>query len=248
MADYYALLEVEPNASGDQIRRAYYRMARLHHPDLQAGGVPADSNEHFLLIQQAYEILGSPLSRQKYDENSRDRRKRSGSDDAKPDDSRCNFVTRSPSDEVPAASSPAEKKVSLDDVRKARQAFMRAEEYMEEGHVSKVATLMQAVVRVMDDEPDYLSLFGYALALDGQRLHLARDYCRRASEAEPTNLEFRARLGYVYHRAGLQKTADGIFDEVMAVDENHPIAKPHHSDSLNGGGLVGAIKGLFGRK
>jgi curved DNA-binding protein CbpA len=251
MTDLYALLDVEPGANADEIRRAYYRMARLHHPDLHTKGAADEASERFLLIQQAYDILGSPLNRQKYDEETRAQRRTNG--DAAPEPER--RPARAPSGAKKGArkgakkhTEPVEKKVSLDDVRKARQAFMRAEEYMDQGHVSKVATLMQAVVRVMDNEPEYLSLFGYALALDGQRLHLARDYCRRASEAEPQNLEFRARLGYVYHRAGLQKTADGIFDEVLAVDEKHPIAKPHHSLGLGGGGgLMGLVNKLLKR-
>ena len=142
-----------------------------------------------------------------------------------------------------------EKKVSLDDIRKARMAFMRAEELMDTGDVERVATVMQAVVRVVDDEPEYLSLFGYALALDGQRLHMARDLCRRSSEAEPYNIEFKARLGYVYHRAGLQKTADAIFTEILAVSPEHLIAKAYNSEALSGaGGLLGLVKKLFGSK
>lgn len=240
VTDFYAVLEIEPMAKADEIRRAYYRLARLHHPDLQGSDATAEAHERFLLIQQAYEVLGTPVSRQKYDEEYRARQK------ASTDTATATATAPAKKTGSKKRSDEPSKKVSLDDIRNARQAFMRAEELLEAGAVERAGTVMQAVVRVMPDEPDYLSLFGYALALDGKRLHLARDLCRRASEAEPYNTEFKARLGYVYHRAGLQKTADVIFTEILAVQPNHPIAAAHKNGASNGsGGLVGALKRLF---
>src|ERR671912_1693487 len=69
MKDPYGLLDVARTATDDDIRKAYRRLARRHHPDAN----PGDSNaeERFKEIQQAYETLSNPKRRRAYDERSR---------------------------------------------------------------------------------------------------------------------------------------------------------------------------------
>jgi DnaJ-class molecular chaperone len=59
--DYYTTLGVNKNASPDEIKKAYRKMAGIHHPD--KGGNTAE----FQKIQSAYEILSDPNKRQQYD-------------------------------------------------------------------------------------------------------------------------------------------------------------------------------------
>ena len=63
-ADYYQLLEVSRDASSDEIKRAYRRLARQHHPDTNAD--PA-AEARFKEIALAYEVLSDPDKRQRYD-------------------------------------------------------------------------------------------------------------------------------------------------------------------------------------
>ena len=61
--NYYQVLDIPPDASPEDIKRAYRRLARKHHPDV-AG---AESGDRFHQVQSAYEILSDPGERRKYD-------------------------------------------------------------------------------------------------------------------------------------------------------------------------------------
>ena len=64
--DYYVTLGVARDASGDDIKKAFRKLARQHHPDVakdKKGG-----EEKFKAINEAYEVLSDPEKRKKYDQ------------------------------------------------------------------------------------------------------------------------------------------------------------------------------------
>ena len=67
--DLYKVLEVSKEASQDEIRRSYRRLARKYHPDANPGDKQAE--ERFKEIQHAYEVLSKPEKRREYDEGPR---------------------------------------------------------------------------------------------------------------------------------------------------------------------------------
>src|SRR5688500_12251475 len=64
--DYYATLGVAKTASEKEIKQAFRKLARKHHPDVNLGSSGAEAK--FKEINEAYEVLGDPDKRRKYDE------------------------------------------------------------------------------------------------------------------------------------------------------------------------------------
>jgi curved DNA-binding protein CbpA len=61
--NYYALLEISPSASQAEIKRAYRRLARLHHPDLNTQA----QDEQIKRLNEAYAVLSDAKKRAAYD-------------------------------------------------------------------------------------------------------------------------------------------------------------------------------------
>src|SRR5947209_7181260 len=64
--DYYAALGVPKDASQADIKKAYRKLARQHHPDANKGD--AASEERFKEISEAYDVLSDDAKRKEYDE------------------------------------------------------------------------------------------------------------------------------------------------------------------------------------
>jgi molecular chaperone DnaJ len=65
--DLYVILEINRAASVTEIKRAFRKLARRYHPDINPGDGQAE--ERFKMITEAYEILSDPLKREFYDVN-----------------------------------------------------------------------------------------------------------------------------------------------------------------------------------
>src|SRR5215510_2671927 len=63
--DYYKLLGVSRNAKPDDIKKAYRKLARQYHPDVNPGN--ANSETRFKEISEAFEVLSDPKKREIYD-------------------------------------------------------------------------------------------------------------------------------------------------------------------------------------
>jgi curved DNA-binding protein len=64
--DYYEILGVRRGANEDEIRKSFRKLARIYHPDVTGNDVAAE--DKFKELNEAYEVLGDPVKRKKYDE------------------------------------------------------------------------------------------------------------------------------------------------------------------------------------
>lgn len=68
-SEYYSILEVWPKSTAEEIKKNYFRLAKLYHPDV-AGDKP-ENRERFKLINEAFSVLSDPEKRREYDEFTR---------------------------------------------------------------------------------------------------------------------------------------------------------------------------------
>lgn len=61
---YYQILQIHPQATQQEIKQSYRRLAKLFHPDTHA---PSANNNKIIELNRAYEILGNPQHRRRYD-------------------------------------------------------------------------------------------------------------------------------------------------------------------------------------
>ena len=64
--DPYKILGVSPNASDEEIKQAYRRLAKQYHPDRNPGDATAEAK--FKEVGEAYEVLSDPDKRSRYDQ------------------------------------------------------------------------------------------------------------------------------------------------------------------------------------
>jgi len=63
--DYYAVMGVARDATADQIKQAYRKLARKYHPDVSK---EPDAEQRFKEVGEAYEVLRDPQKRAAYDQ------------------------------------------------------------------------------------------------------------------------------------------------------------------------------------
>jgi len=199
--DFYEVLRVWPTASEDAIKKAYFNLAKLYHPDVasKTSSEEKDDSVDFKLINEAYAVLSDPAKRREFDEILRQKR---GS-------------------KVEKAAKPAA------DRRSAHLAYEQARTAMKHNRFDKAAVLLKSAIKYDDSNAAYFSWYGYALAALKTRLHEARDVCKKALEIEFYNADYHANLGYVYFRAGLKSTAMESFAEALKWEPEHPLASKY---------------------
>ena len=64
--DYWGVLGLERGADGDAVKKAFRKLARQHHPDVNPGDKAAEAR--FKEISEAYEVLSDPEKRRRYEQ------------------------------------------------------------------------------------------------------------------------------------------------------------------------------------
>jgi curved DNA-binding protein CbpA len=192
-ADHYSLLELSSACTAEDIRSAYYFLARRYHPDRFRAGELADLlpriEEFFTRVTEAYNTLWYPDSREAYDAS---------------------------------RTEVAPKEVEQQDTRYlARQNFARARLLVERGRYSDAVTYLENAIQLDGMQSSYHYELGRLLGGNPRRREEAERHLIEASRLDPSQVDPYIALGQVYARTGRLADAARAFREALSWEPGH---------------------------
>lgn len=228
--DYYQILEVSPDASEKEIKRAYHRLARERHPD--KGKTPEEVKrlqEEFALISTAYNVLKDKAKRAEYDARLRKEKTRQLEGKAPAATSQATAAPGPPA--ATRAAAPSRERVAI-----AQRAFAKGLQLYNAGDYSRACEFFEAAIKNNDSEPVYHVKLGMALMRAHKPFSRAVRAIQRAIEMDPYNIEHRLALGDVYEMVGSTSLAIKTYQEILKWD-------PSNQEALNRLTQLGAAPG-----
>jgi tetratricopeptide (TPR) repeat protein len=217
---YYDVLNLEPEATTEEIKNSYYSLARRYHPDLfhKQKGTPlhARVESAFAKIAQAYVTLADPKQRDSYNAKLAAREK----------------VKRT-SVEVPKTTQPDRLKADVPKKSNAQavaqNALARAESNFQEGFLAlqqgqtKAALVsLAAAARLAPDQARFRAYYGRALATTEATRRLAEAELQTALKLDPENSNYRLMLAELYFDLGFLRRAQAELKRVLKAEPSNP--------------------------
>ncbi len=221
----YKILEVRSDASEDEIKKSYFRLARKFHPDLFGRSLSA---EHKALVASVFDGITKAYR---------------------------NLIAKVAKVEPPgkAAGKAAGAGAAQGRSKNAETQFRQAKTLYNTGRYEEAIGLLEEAVRTKDDKGDYFLLLAMAQShIPALRKKAERSFLT-AIELEPWNPEALVGLGLLYKKEGLLTRAKKQFERAVEADPEHAMAR-QELKALGGSkpgakGLKGILsKDLFGSK
>ena len=208
-ANFYEILDVEPEAAQTKIKQAYFTLAKHFHPDLfhrEADTLLQQRvQQAFGKLAQAYDTLRYEKSREVY-----------------------NFKIRK---ELEKKEARGKTNFGTDDVNLQKQFEQASDDFeqgfsllMEEEFEAAVPYLARAVHSAKDNAR-YHAYYGKALASDSNRLHKAEAELQTAIKLDEGNPDFRIMLAEFFIQVGFLKRADGELNRLLTAFPGNQEAK-----------------------
>lgn len=219
-ANYYEIMELPATAGADEIKDAYYALARRYHPDrfhLQSGTqLHAKLSSAFARITQAYEKLTDAKARAAYDK-AMERSRRLAESAPKPGkvepgvDSADDFKFKTGD--------------SGTDSGRAEHNFREGIEALEVGRIDAAISYLAAAARLAPQEARYRAYYGRALGASEKTRRLAENEIQAAVKLDPANANFRTMLAEVYFDLAFHRRAQTEVERALALDPNNALAQ-----------------------
>jgi curved DNA-binding protein CbpA len=192
----YQVLDVPKTASGEDIKKAYFLMARRFHPDrfdrTLAAEFKSQIDEVFDGITNAYRVLSNPESRRVYDAKS---------------------VTLGSQEEA------------QDSFRRADIKFRQGKTLYGQGRYEEAIAYLEEAVRLRKEKADYYLLLAMCETKIKTYVKKAEQDFLKAIQLEPWNAEGYVGLGLLYKSEGLQTKAVKQLEKALEAEPDHASAR-----------------------
>ena len=219
-ANHYGVLELSPTAKPEEVRNAYYFLARRYHPDRLRSGTLHDLldqiESYFAQVTEAYNTLSDLTLRKAYDE------------------------------ELASATKPQKAEQNTREL--ARQNYMLARSLIERGRFTDAVTSLENAIALDDTQAKFYLELGRLEARNPRLRQSAEKNLIRANEIDPALAEAYFSLGDLYSRTDREEDATRLFREVLRWEPGHigaaeKLEELGESPSTDGGGLRGLFRG-----
>ena len=214
--DLYQVLGVSSGARTDEVRRAYYALARKFHPDkFRKDEIKAKAEKSFARITEAYSTLINADLRQKYNE------------------------------EAAAHAGNRNDNRAADTTEIARQNFRHGREHLEHGRLAEALSSLQNACDQDPTRAEYFELLGATQARNPRLRKQAEENLQKAIEISPTSANAYAMLGALYERAGTTDRAREMYRRALQWDPENALARKalEGEAAARKSGLFGLFKG-----
>lgn len=200
LARYYQRLELSTNATVQQVKEAYRRLAKQYHPDLNPGDRRAA--ERFIQVQQAYEILIAALE-QAGPHSTPDRSDQEQEQAAPPPPTRVRVHVKKPAERDSKSAAP---KLSPDQERLKQQVLSRIRSLLRHQQWQQAIYYAEDLAARFPQQPDVCRMLakayhGRALYLiDRRKYEEARPYLQKASKTDRHNRQLWQDINRAYQR------------------------------------------------
>jgi curved DNA-binding protein CbpA len=200
---FYEVLGIERSAKIADIRKAYYRLAKMLHPDRYHNDAPEllqRIEKAFTELGQAHESIKTPEARQNYDHR----------------------IRQAERDKAEAAAANGEGGAKGD---QAASDFERGFALQLEGQFDSAVPFLARAAYYAPQNPRYRAFYGKALSADANQRHKAEKELVTAVQLEPGNTSFRLMLAEFFIKYKLLKRAEGELNRLLEIS-------PGNNDAL----------------
>ena len=227
-ATLYDLLGITITANDGEVKKAYYAMAKKYHPDRHHSPYLRDVHglleELFGKITDAYQMLSSPLERNRYDAKIR---------------------AEGPAAVVAVGGTPTSEEANEGARRRAaEERYKEGKRHFDEMHFFDAIQCLREAVRLFPKK-NYHKLLAQALMKNPKWLREAEEQFRLALKIDQFDAECYVGLGDIYETEGMSTRAQKMYEQAATYDPENEAAQNKMGKR---GAQGGALKKLFGRK
>lgn len=216
----FDVLEIPPDASPEDIKTAYHRLAKRWHPDRFTGAEKAEAEAKFRELAEAFSILKDPGKR-------------------------LAALQQAPR----AAAAPAKEKEREPESAQERTPedwAAMAKAALDEGRVDQARALIHYAIRLDEKKPQYHALLAAILEREGSDLRAVVKALEAAVRLAPLDVESHIRLAGHFQTLGMTARAQRHLQKAREISPNHP--KLRQSAPKGGqGAKAGAGQGPKGK-
>ncbi len=191
----FIVLEIPPDASPEDIKAAYHRLAKRWHPDRYTGAEKVEAEAKFRELAEAFSVLKDPGKR-------------------------LTMQQQLPKAQPVAAAAGKEPESALERTPEDWAAMAKAA--FDEGKIDQSRALIHYAIRLDDEKPQYHALLASILEREGNDLRAVVKALETAVRLAPQDVESHIRLANHFQTLGMAARAQRHLQMAREISPNHP--------------------------